>query len=416
MSPTLRRILAIVAFALVAVGFFYVIYVVFFRTPATPATNNSVGVTNGLPQPGNGNGNFVGPVGNVNFLPNINGQDTGQQPSEIARGGPTVTNTVAASASDITVNTNANALQYYDRATGQFFQISPDGLTKTLLSDVVYKNVQAIDWAPNGEMAILSFPDGSKILYNFKEKKQTTLPRELNDFSFSPQSDQIVSKFLNPQNKQDQWLVVSKPDGSKSNTAEHLGENADKVTTSWSPNDQIVAMYQKSVAAETSEIVFLGPNGENFRSATIEGRGYIPKWSPDGRRVLYSSYSSNTSNSPHLYLMNGSPDGLGGGMIDLGLDTTADKCVFSQNGFSLYCGVPFYLNPGSGPQPQLSTGIPDNIYRVDLVSGQSSIIARPVDSNRTQRFSAVNLQLSPKEDVLFFTDATTGSLQRIQLR
>lgn len=210
--------------------------------------------------------------------------------------------------------------------------------------------------------------------------------------------------------------MVSNPDGSQSTAVEHLGENADKVTPAWSPNNQVIATYQKSVGSDLTEVIFLGANGENFPSATIQGKGFTPKWSPDGRRILYSAYGADTNENPRLYMMNGSPDSLGSNVIDLGLDTSADKCVFSTTGFSLYCAVPYYLNPGSGPDPSLSADIPDNIYRIDLLRGSSELVARPIDQNLNQRYSARTLQLSPTEDALFFIDSATGSIQRVRLR
>lgn len=416
MNPTLRRILLIVAFALIVIGFFFVIWLVFFKAgPVANVNNGNVGNINGLP--GIGNGNINGqPTGNVNILPIVNGLPEGQQPSNVAQGGPTYTETVVTASSSALIASTSSDLRFYNRETGQFFKIAPDGSAQTLLTDDIYRDVQDIDWSFDGSKAILTFPDGAKILYDFSTKRQTTLPRELNEFSFSQDSDQIVSKFLNGANADDQWLMVSNPDGSQAEAVEHLGANADGVTTAWSPNNQIIAMYQKSASTNLSEIIFLGAQGENFQSATIEGRGFIPKWSPDGRKVLYSSYSEFTNNNPHLYLMNGSPDALGTGHVDLGLDTRADKCTFSSSGLALYCAVPYYLNPGSGPQPELSAGIPDNIYRIDLLRGSAELIARPIDQNLNQRFSASSLQLTPTEDALYFIDQNTGAIQRISLR
>lgn len=416
MNPTIRRALIIAGFVAVTVGWFTVIYLVFFRPgPPLALTNNTNGLVNGLPVPGNGNVNRVVPVGNVNALPNINGTAVG--PSAIARGGATTVAEITATASSgLTTLTDQSGLQYYDQATGQFFKLSADGSQKTILTSDTYPGVQTVAWSPNGKQAILAFPDDSKVLYDFQTKKQTTLPKELHDFSFSPQSDQIVSKYLDPTNTDNQWLVISKPDGSQSLTVEQLGANAGSVTTGWSPNNQIVATYQKSTNSDQSDIFFLGNQGQNLPSVTVQGRGLVPTWSPDGRRFLYSTYSSMTDDNPHLYIMNGQPDQLGAGLLDLGLDTRADKCTFSQNGYSIYCAVPYYLNPGSGPQPSLSSTIPDNIYKIDLLTNTSSLIARPVDQHQTQRFSATSMQLSPSEDVLFFTDTRTGTIQSIRLR
>ncbi|MEK7637083.1 MAG: hypothetical protein AAB402_01670 [Patescibacteria group bacterium] len=416
MNDRLKKSLFITAFALVVVGFFFLIWYVFFRPGGTPVTTNRPGgITNGLPSPQNGNANRVRPARNVNALPAVNAPIS--EPSNVANGGATFASPVTTGpAGGLAVNPDNGDLQFYDRASGLFYKISPDGSTKTPLTTDPYPDVRSVDWAPNGNQAILGFPDGSKVLYDFTAKKQTTLPSELNNFSFSPQSDQIAAKYLDPRDEENQWLVVSKPDGTQSQTAEHLGGNADKVTVAWSPNNQIIASYAKSTSGDQQEIIFLGANNENFPSVNVAGRGFTPAWSPDGRKLLYSAYSPLTNDNPHLYLMNGSPESLGTNSLDLGLDTSADKCAFASSGSSVYCAVPYYYNPGSGPQPELSRGIPDNIYRVDLRTGTVGLVARPVDQNKNQRFSAANLRVAADESSLFFTDAATGTIQRVQLR
>lgn len=416
MSPRLQRILLIAGFILVTIGFLVAIFYVFFRPTPETGNINQPGNINGLPGIGNGNINGV-VVQNVNDLPNINALPVDVPPSSIANGGPTTTETVVpTSAAGLIAAGDAAGLQYYDRLTGKFYRLSADGLSRVELSDAVYRDVDQINWSPDGKQAILEFPDQSKILYNFETKKQATLPKELNDFSFGPNSDKIVSKYLDGANTTNQWLIVSNPDGTESLSVEHLGANADKVMSAWSPNNQIIAMYQKTVNTDQSEIIFLGAQGENFPSVTIEGRGFTPNWSPDGRRLLYSVYSQVTDDNPQLFIMNGTSSTLGSGQFDLGLNTTADKCTFSSSGTSIYCAVPYYLNPGSGPQPELSAGVPDNIYRIDLSTGQSSLIARPVDANRNQRFSATNLQLTAGDTYLYFTDALTGSVEKVRIR
>lgn len=415
MNPTLRRALLISAFVVVTLGWLFLIYWFFFRpVRPIPLANNGNRVINGLVVPGNRNANRAVNAQNVNGLfpiTNVPGA------SSVANGGPTKVTTVTSDAtSGLTVPGDQSGVFYYDQRTGQFFKLSPDGSSRSLLTDDIYHNVQTVAWAPDGTKAVLTFPDGSKILYDFATKKQTTLPKELNNFSFSPQSDKIVSKYLDPNNTTNQWLVVSQPDGSQSISVEQLGENADKVIPNWSPNQQIIATYEKSVNTDQTSIFFLGANSENFPSVDVNGRGFDPLWSPDGRRLLYSTYSSVTDNNPNLFLMSASPDTLGAAQLDLGIQTTADKCTFTGNGLSLYCAVPYYLNPGSGPDPSQSAGVPDNFYRVDLVSNSSTLIARPVDNQGTQRFSAINLVLSPNGDALYFTDALTGTLQRIALR
>jgi Tol biopolymer transport system component len=340
--------------------------------------------------------------------------NTNSGPTHIADGGAVLVDTLVPGNAGSIAATN-QGLAYYDEATGQFYVISPDGSTKTLMTDAKYPQVQNIDWAKDGMQAVLTFPDNTKVIYNFATKKQISLPTEYSGFSFSPDGGELVSKYLDASNKDNQWLVVTTNTGTSAQSVEQLGRNADYVTSSWSPNNTVIASYEKATNTDQSEIIFLGKNGENLPSATIPGKGFEPLWSSDGQHILFSAYSSVTNDNPHLYLMNGSSSSLGQNIIDLGLDTWAHKCVFSQNGYTVYCAVPYYLNAGSGPQPSLSSSIPDNIYEINLVRGTSNMIAMPVDSSGAQRFSIGALRLSPDESNLMFLDQQTGSVQRIQL-
>ena len=72
MNPNLRRILVILAFIVVTVGFFYLIWLVFFRSAPTNVNNRNGANVNGLPIPGTGNLNRAKPSININALPAIN--------------------------------------------------------------------------------------------------------------------------------------------------------------------------------------------------------------------------------------------------------------------------------------------------------------------------------------------------------
>lgn len=416
MSDRTKKIILISFFVLCVALFIWLIYLVFFRPAKTTTNVNNVNNANGS-LPGTQNGNINRVIRSPDAtLPEQNPGTNTDQAQPIADGGPTQTQTVVDQFSGgMMVNPNTNTVQWYDRTTGKFYRLGPDG-QPVLMTDAAYIGANSVNWSPNGNQAIITFPDGSKILYDFTTKKQTTLPTELNNFSWSPQSDQIVSKYLDSNNTDNQWLVITKPDGSQSQTVEQLGANADRVIPTWSPNDQVVGTYQKSVNSTQSQIYFLGTQGENYPSALVDGLGFIPNWSPDGRKLLYSTYTADNNNNPHLFIMNGSADKLGTGMIDLGLDTWADKCAFTSDSMTVYCAVPYYLNEGSGIHREFSQGVPDNVYKIDLTTGVSQIIARPVDSDLQQRFSMTNLQLNADGSYLYFTDAATGTIEKIRLK
>lgn len=414
MNERLRRILLITGFVVVVLGMFYAIYLIFFKSSGQQGNGNAnTSNINGLPVPGNGNINRVS-NNNTNGLPTTNTVVT--TPDQTANGGPTIVQTMVKNATSSPIVTTSGDLAYYDRPTGKFFRLGPDGITRTLMTDAVYKDVQSISWDPAGSKAVLGFPDGTKIMYDFNSKKQTKLASELDNFTFSPDGNSLASKFLDSKNPDNQWLMVSKPDGTGAQSVEQLGENASKVNTVWSPRADIVATYEKAISANSSEIIFLGQNGENLPSATINGRGFVPNWSPDGNRMLFSTYSEDSDNAPMLSIMDGTTENVGKNIVELDISTRADKCVFSQDNHTVYCAVPYYPVANSGPVPSLGYSVPDNIYAIDLLRGSSTLIAKPVNEQRQLKFTIGKLKLSADESYLYFTDANTDYLDRIALR
>ncbi len=413
MNERLKRALIITGFVLVVIGMFVVIYFVFFRsTDQLNGNTNQPGNINGLPNANNGNRN-ASTGSNVNSLPVTNTSASG--PSKYADGGATLVETVVNTPVAGQTVSNTGSLQYYDRQTGKFFQVSADGMSTKVMTDAIYKDLDTVTWDPSGTKAILQFPDGSKVLYNFATKKQSTLPRELDNFSFSPTGSQIVSKYLDAKHLDNQWLMVSNPDGTGSQSVEQLAENADKVIAAWSPNNAVVGTYERSSTSSSSDIIFLGKNNENYPLVTVDGKGFTPNWSPDGSKILYSVYSDDTNNAAHLYIMNGDVNTLGQNIIDLNLNTSANKCAFSQDNYTIYCAVPYYTVENSGPIPSLGYSVPDNLYAIDMLRGTTTLLARPVDEHSLQQYSVGSIRLSGDESAIYFTDANTGKLHRILL-
>lgn len=409
--------LYIAGFVFTVTFFFFAIYWLFFRTPGASVNGNENinAAVNALPNVNAANRNLNAAVNeNANVaLPNVN---AGMIPDRIARGGNTETQLLVDHAVlDPTFAENTQDLVYYDADEDRFYRRSADGLTRTLLTEETFPEVDSVAWSPTGDKAVISFPDRSKVFYDFAKQKKATLPRELEDISFSPQGEKIAAKFIGS-TEDDTWLTISNPDGTGAQIVEGLGGNADRVDVNWSPNQQVIATFSSGGTFSTEEIVFLGDRGQNFPSVEVPGRGFSAQWSSDGRQLLYSVYSDTTRNVPKLFFMDASGESFGTNHRALNLETWADKCTFSLSGTSVYCAVPTFLPAGSGTFRELAAGVPDDIYRIDLVNGSAERIARPVDSRGLATISTEKLLISPSEDVLYYTDANTGEIYSIKLR
>lgn len=298
--------------------------------------------------------------------------------------------------------------RYYSADDGKFYRITPNGDIKQL-SDQVFYNAQKVIWAKSKNQAVIEYPDNSKIIYNFDTNKQVSLPKHWQDFSFSGDGSQIAAKSLglDPSNR---WLVTANSDATGIKFIEPMGENADKVTVNWSPSQQVVALSQtgEPQGGERREVLFIGLNGENFKSAIVDGAGFTPQWSTTGKKLLYSVYSSRSDFRPELWITDAYGDNIGDNRKLLQLNTWADKCTFA-NDETVYCAVPNDLPTGAGLSRDVARYNYDSLYKIDLKTNTKTPIALNDDYNIN------NIFYDASKNKVIFTDLNKTGVFESQL-
>ena len=411
----------LIGFIIFVIGIGYLLYFLFLK-PAIPGSTPIANI-NGQPGvlPGAGGNVNIPTAGNVGVLPGAGGPtgniNIGPPPAvspNASKISPTangsLTQTVALTADKAYQPTLAdgNNVAYYNKTTGLFYKVTPDGRTTPLNSQIFY-DVEKISWAPNKNKAILEYPDGSKILYDFTTNQQTTLPKHWKDFSFAASSNQVVFKSMGT-SADSSWLAVANADGSKAKKIEPLGDKDGTVHPNWSPNGQIVAMYTEDLDFNRQELFFVGANNENLKSTIIEGRGFDGQWSTNGDRLLYSVYSSTSGYRPTLWIVEAVGDSIGQNRINLGIETWSDKCSFAGND-KVYCAVPQNLSEGSGIFTSELDDSPCDIYSIDLKTGFKSKVAIPEGSQNIESVMVTN-----DGRYLYFNSKTDGRLYKINLK
>ena len=415
-----KRIALLIAFIAAVFVFGYLLYYLFLK-PAIPAGPAAVNVNAGpgvLPQ--------AGANANIPLAGNINGALPGEQkpaplgpPAELppaaaaasptANGGLTkITALTAAAAGKPALASDGVNVIYYNRATGKFYKVFPDGRTVPVSEEVFYQ-VQNVSWSPDKNKAVLEYPDGANIVYDFNQNKQITLPRHWKDFSFSPDSGQLVFKSLGD-SPESRWLAVVNADGTKAVKIEPLGDKDATVYPRWSPAGQIVAMYREAKGLDSQNLYFLGLNKENLKSTIIEGQNFQGQWSTKGDRLLYSVSSGAAGFKPTLWIVEAQGESIGQNRKNLGLETWSDKCGFADND-TVYCAVPQTLAEGAGIFSAEMDNSPSDLYKIDLKSGFKSKIAVPEGSHNISQ-----VIVSENESYLYFTSQTDGKLYKINLR
>lgn len=406
MNERLKQVLIVLGFVIVTAGLGYAIYFFFFRpTAPSPVTVVPPGVTQPLPSAGTA----------------VPGQPTAPLPPGVLPVSPGAAPTLPSgvppeSATKTTVlNTNVSqaislspsgGVRLYDAIDGKFYRVLDDG-TRLALSDQQFFNVDKVYWGNKSDKAVITYPDGTKTMYDFAAKKQVTLPKLWESFSFSPEDNQLVTKSIG-NSEDNRFLVVANPDGSNAQAIESMGRNQDLVVPNWSPNNQIVAyaFTADSLGLDRQAVVMVGKNRENFKNLIVEGRGFVPSWSPSGAQLLYSVYNSSDDYKPSLWISGAVGDQMNANRRNLGIATWADKCAW-QSETMVFCAVPTKLEAGAGLQRDLSNDIPDTIYRIDLANAQVANLGQPEGNP-----SINQLQVAPDGRSVYFNDRVTGRLIR----
>lgn len=406
-----KKIIFILVFIIIIFVLGYFLYSLFFKaqTPTTITEEKATTTTGGaLPASPTGQGQVITPTGQTGITTGGN-QIPQPSASQIANGGVTKTTQLNNTPSlGATLSKNGTGLNYYNEKDGLFYQIDKDG-NASPLSDKIFYSVGKITWSPAKNKAILEYPDGANIVYDFETKKQVTLPAHWENFDFSPTGDKLVMKSIGL-DVENRWLAVSNEDGTEAKKIEQIGKNAGTVYPSWSPNNQTVAMYTKGIDFDRQEVFFLGLNDENFKSTIIEGRGFQYKWAPKGDKLTYSVYSNQNDLKPMLWVVNAEGESIGSGRKSLNLETWAEKCTFASE-VDLYCAVPENLEKGSGIFPELAKNTKDKLYKIDTRTGMKKLVAVPEGS-----FNMSNLIVSEGGKYLYFTDEKSKTLNKIDLK
>ncbi len=252
-------------------------------------------------------------------------------------------------------------------------------------------------------------------MYVFDQNVHVTISHIWEDFSFSPDSEHIVSKIMSidPENN---WLIQANSDGTYVRSFEHLGDQDQYVQMAWSPNNQIAAFYNEGLDDTRRTVYFIGFNGENFRSTIVHGYDFRAKWAPRGDKIIYSVYDPNNDYLPELWTVKAQGETIGQGRRQLNIQTWPEKCTFSKDNVHVYCGVPNELPRGAGLLPSVADDAPDTIYKINTRTGQTSLVANPVSFIGQSTFTVDQIALTRDEDYLIFADKRFGGVHKIRLK
>lgn len=311
-------------------------------------------------------------------------------------------------ASSASVNSNGT-YRYHNELDGKFYSIDSTGKI-TELVDNVFFNVSNVTWAPTKNIAVIEYPDDSKIIYNFDKNTQVTLPKHWKEFSFSSDSSEIAAKSmgLTPESR---YLVTTRDDGTGTKIIANMGNNSQFVDINWSPSRQVVAFSQtgQPQGGDRREVLMVGLNGENFKSLIVEGSNFESNWSTTGRKLAYSVNNASSDYKPQLWVVDSYGDSIGDNRQLLNINTWAEKCTFASD-TTLFCGVPRTLPTGAGINKNIANSTYDDLYKIDLTNG----LKTPISLGSTN-YTIKDISYNKTKNKLLITDINQIGIFEVNL-
>lgn len=408
MNERTTTILKVGGFVLATITIALGLYAVFFRSAVEniSQTGSTTTTTPGtLPNAGTGTAG-----GGTTGGGTTNGSGTTTlTPSKTANGGATFTTLLTNTAVKSPTVTSDGSVAYYNPADGKFYTVDANGNT-VAMSQQTFPKADNVTFNTGATEAVIEYPDGSNVVYNFDTAKQVTLPTHWEDFSFSNSGDQIAAKSIGA-DESNRALVVTSADGSSTTVVASLGANDDKVTVNWSPDSSVLAFSATGGVTSGSfgrqEIYLVSPTGSASGALYVDGTNFHAIWATDGKHLLYSVADPNNAYKAALWYADSRGDRNGDSRRKMGIETTVDKCTFTSATIA-YCAVPREMPAGGGSSSSLVTS-PDDLYKLDVSTGIARLVAIPASD--TQMFS---LSVSEDGSSLYYSDAA-GRVNLIRL-
>lgn len=322
---------------------------------------------------------------------------------------PVASGVIALSVSPTVVASGTAALRgdvevrYVDRASGNIYSYKAYERTLTRISNRTVPGIQEVSWLSSGNTALVRFLS-TDATTNTESVDTYVLPATGEGGFFLEkgltQALGVGSSTL--------FTLKTGSFGSTGTLANSEGEVMKTVFTSTLSSLRVFAV-SKGYIAQTKPSSALDGYAFSIGSTGVfsriigpfKGLSVLPN--KDGSRVLYSYRNENSS---RVALLNRAT----GDVIALPLSTLAEKCVWSGDETSIYCGVP-ESTKGNLPDDwyQGSRFFTDRIWKIDLEDRVATLLLDPSKAEGVA-IDMVNLSTDSSSDFLFFKNKQDGSL------
>jgi hypothetical protein len=294
-------------------------------------------------------------------------------------------------------------IRYIERASGNIYNYQVGTRALTRISNKTLPGITEASW----------IPDGSRAYVRFLTKEVPPLEHIATyELSSSGEEGRFLEQDLSQVSvvgSSTVFSLFSGTTGSVGSLSSIQGTQSKTLFTSLL-SSLVVHPTSAKYFASTKPSLYVGGYGFEIDSKTgvftrllgpLRGLSILPN--KTGSSILFSYVTEGVLNLNVI-------DVASRGVTALPLSTLAEKCTWSKDGLSVYCGVPTNLS-GALPDAwyQGAVSFSDRLWKIDMTAREASLIVDPFEVGKVS-IDAVSLAVDNNETTLFFTDLHTGSL------
>ncbi len=164
------------------------------------------------------------------------------------------------------------------------------------------------------------------------------------------------------------------------------------------PETSTIVLLTKPSAQAAGYLYFVNPKSNQTKQVLAGVPGLTALVSPDAKKILYSTTGPGEAPSLNIY------DLTKASLVNLGLKTLPDKCVWSRSGNQIYCAVPVAMPRADYPDAwyQGEVTFQDNLWAINPTTGENKLIMEPSKILTGLSLDATNLIFDAKNNLLYF--------------
>ncbi|MDO8231834.1 MAG: hypothetical protein Q7T37_01350 [bacterium] len=399
----MRRTLIIASIVLVSLGIGIAVY--YFLLPSSPETTGTP-TDNPLPVAGNRTPTpgeiAAGNSGTSESPTSVSARLVKITPGPVALGEAVLDIKAAAASSSPEV-----AINFVEQQSGNIYSYRTREGTLTRTSNKTIPGIATAAWLPNGKTVFARYLSGTDFsttntyALHSDGSEGFFLPQDLAGIAVSSTSILMLASGSNGSS-----ASLARTDGSRATTLFTTPLSALRVT--FAGKNQYLAFTKP--AATLAGSAYLVDSSGNFSRVAGPENGLTALASPSGKWVLVSTVSEGAMS---MKLVNTAT----GDTTPLPVATITDKCIWTTDETTIYCGIPKNPAPGKNyPDDwyQGAVAFSDRIWKIQ-VSGRYAQLVLDFTAEAKTSLDAESLAINPSGTTLVFVNKNDGSLWSYQL-